>query len=128
MTMLYAGTSQSNLAAVPADPCKMEFSIESVSASTAGRSQDSNATMHVERMAQKRKIALSWQNTDTSVTSAILHMFIVPEYVWVRYLDPVSDRWEVRRFYSGAPTVPVRWFQTLGGTRYSSVSFDIIEA
>lgn len=127
MAMLYVGTDVNSLVPVPRDPSSFEWGCEPVNSSTAGRSNDANATMHTERITQKRKISLKWVQLDADTTAEILQMFN-PEYVYVRYWDAMGGRWEVRQFYTGATSAPLRWFQTWIGTRYESVSFDIIEA
>ncbi|MDD6566980.1 MAG: hypothetical protein PUF11_09400 [Parafannyhessea umbonata] len=126
MAMLSVGTSAASLAPVPHDPYKMDWGLQDVSTGTAGRTLDANCTMHKERITQKRKLSLAWRMLDESDISAILTMFN-PEYIYVRYWDAMDGRWEVRLFYVGDRSAPLKWFKTWTGTRYEELSFDIIE-
>ena len=106
-------------------PCPSSFSwgLQDVSASESGRTDD--ALMHKNRVAQKRKISLQWNGTTWQQTSLILKAFN-PEYVSVRYPDPMSGTYETRTFYVGDRTAPYKcWW--VGNRRMESVSFDIIE-
>lgn len=124
--MLSVGTDASALVPIPHDPYKMEWGLQDVSTGTAGRTLDANCTMHKERITQKRKISLAWRMLDEADTSKILTMFN-PEYIYVSYFDAMDGRYEVRQFYVGDRTAPLKWFRTWTGTRYEEISFDIIE-
>lgn len=126
MAMLKVGTSVSSLVPIPHDPYKMEWGLQDVSTGTAGRTLDANCTMHKERITQKRKLSLAWHMLNESDTSAILTMFN-PEYIYIEYWDAMDGRWEVRLFYVGDRSAPLKWFKTWTGTRYEELSFDIIE-
>lgn len=126
MAMLSVGTSASSLVPIPHDPYKMEWGLQDVSTGTAGRTLDANATMHKERITQKRKISLAWRMLGEADTSKILTMFN-PEYIYVSYYDAMDGRFEVRQFYVGDRSAPLKWFRTWTGTRYEELSFDIIE-
>lgn len=126
VAMLSVGTASTTLYPVPHDPYKMEWGLQDVSTGNAGRTLDSNCTMHKERITQKRKIQLAWRMLHEEEISKILTMFN-PEYVYVRYWDAMDARWEVRHFYVGDRTAPLKWFKTFTGTRYEELSFDIIE-
>ena len=123
-TFLAVGTTLNNLAEVKA-PDSFEWSLQDVSTSDAGRTQDASATMHKNRFAQKRKISLSWSNPSGAVATQLLQAFN-PEYVYVRYYDPLDGALAVRRFYVGDRKAPLRWYK-VGGVVHSSVDFDIIE-
>ena len=124
ITPLQVGTSASSLVAVRT-PDKLDWSLQDVSAADSGRTADANATMHKNRVAQKRKMSLSWSDASDADVSAILQAFN-PEYVYVRYRDPMSNQFETRYFYSGDKSAPVK-YMTLGGVVYSTLAFDIIE-
>lgn len=126
MAVLYVGPVGGTLSAVSPDPYKCEYGLMDVSSDEAGRDMSAAASMHKERIAQKRKLAVAWQNPDAAATSRILKAFN-PEYIDVRFWDAMDGEWQTRRFYVGDRSAPLRWFQTLGGTRYSELSFDIIE-
>lgn len=126
MAVISVGESSGSLVAISPDPYKFEWGLQDVSADDAGRVKDANATMYKQRVAQKRKIKLAWRNPRHDVVGFILRAFN-PEYVWVKYWDAMDDQWDVRQFYVGDRSAPMRWFETLGGTRWSELSFDIIE-
>ena len=112
--------------AIAPNPYKFEYGLMDVSADDAGRVLDANATMYKQRICQKRKLNLAWRMLTAAQTSAILRAFN-PEYVSVRYWDALDGAWETRTFYVGDRSAPFKWFQTLDGTRYEELSFDVIE-
>ena len=126
MAVLYIGESLGSTAAISPDPYKLEWGLMDVSSDDAGRVMDANATMYKERICQKRKLNLAWREITNAQASAILRA-VNPEYFYVRYWDVMDNRWETREFYVGDRSAPFRWFEILGGTRYSEVSFDLIE-
>lgn len=126
MAVLYIGESSGSTAAISPDPYKLEWGLMDVSSDDAGRVMDANATMYKERICQKRKLNVAWREITNSQASAILRA-VNPEYFYVRYWDVMDNRWETREFYVGDRSAPFRWFEILGGTRYSEVSFDLIE-
>lgn len=118
------GTASDALTEVRA-PDGITWGLQDVSSSDSGRTNDTNATMHKNRITQKRKLSLSWKDPDGPTAAAILQAFN-PEYVWVRYLDPLSNSFEVRLFYVGDRSVPFKQI-TVGGVTHTSLSFDVIE-
>lgn len=124
--VLYIGESESSVTAVSPDPYKCEYGLMDVSSDDAGRTMDAEATMHKQRICQKRKLNVAWRNIDAAATSRILKA-VNPEYIYVRYWDAMDGQWETRRFYVGDRSAPLRWFEILGGTRYEELSFDLIE-
>lgn len=123
---LTVGTSVGSLSALPLEPTKIEWGLQDISASDAGRVQDAGNTMYKMRISQKRKIALSWTNPTLQEASAILRAFN-PEYVYVRYIDPLDGGFSTRCFYVGDRQSPFRSITLPNGTVMSSLSFDIIE-
>ena len=109
--------------AVIKTPSSFSWGLQDVSDSASGRTQD--ALMHKNRIAQKRKIQLSWNNPTKDETAAILQAFN-PEYVYVTYPDALSGAEETREFYVGDRSAPMKIW-TVNNKRYSQVSFDIIE-
>ena len=81
--------------------------------------------MHKNRIAQKRKISLAWNNPTKEETASILQAFN-PEYVKVTYPDAMSGKYETREFYRSDPVAPMKVW-TVGNKRYAQLSFDIIE-
>lgn len=104
-------------------PSSFSWGLQDVSDSASGRTQD--ALMHKNRVAQKRKIQLAWNNPTKEEASAILQAFN-PEYVNVAYPDAMSGANETRTFYVGDRTAPMKIW-TVNKKMYSQVSFDIIE-
>lgn len=127
---LAAGTTVSNLVEVPIEPDVLDWGLQDISSSDAGRVLDGNNTMYKNRTSQKRKLRLSWNNPSLKDASAILAMFN-PEYVYVRYPDVLDGALSVRQFYMGDRSAPFRQV-TLplgdgGSTVITTLSFDIIE-
>ena len=104
-------------------PSTFQLSINDVSASDAGRTQD--ALMHKNRITRKRKIALAWNGPTPEQAHQILQAF-APEYVNVTYFDPVENTTVTRNFYSGDQEAPVKVW-TVKNKRYEQIRFDIIE-
>ena len=121
---IMVGTSPDALVSIPA-PNDITWGCADVSSSDAGRTNDANATMHVNRITTKRRLGLTWKNLDGPTTMAVLQAF-KPEYVWVRYHEPEENAYAIRQFYSGDKSAPVRQI-TVGGIEYASVTFNIIE-
>lgn len=104
-------------------PSVFSWGLNDVSAADAGRTDD--ALMHKNRIAQKRKISLSWNNPTKEETASILQAFN-PEYVKVTYPDAMSGKNETREFYRSDPSAPMKVWN-VGNKRYAQLSFDIIE-
>lgn len=126
MAVLYIGNSANSTSAISPDPYKLEWGLMDVSSDDAGRVMDAEATMYKERICQKRKLNIAWREVTANQASAILKA-VNPEYFYCRYWDVMDNQWETRCFYVGDRSAPFRWFQILGGTRYSELSFDLIE-
>lgn len=104
-------------------PSVYHWSLQDVSAPNAGRTED--ALMHKDRVAQKRKVKLTWVMKDTATTSFILSAFN-PEYLSIRYFDMLDNQYETREFYVGDREAPVKlWW--VGRHLIETISFDIIE-
>ena len=104
-------------------PSAFNFGINDVSASDAGRTTD--ALMHKNRVARKRKIGLVWAGPSPDEAYEILKAF-EPEYFTVTYYDPLDKATVTRTFYSGDQEAPVkRW--AVNNKVYEQISFDIIE-
>ena len=104
------------------DPSSLQWGLQSVSRSDAGR--DQKGKMHVELQTRKRKIELSWSGVDFATTAEILQA-VNAETFWVEYMDALENKRVKKQFYVGDRTAPVhsyvenqRW--------YTTVSFNII--
>ncbi len=102
-------------------PFMYQWNLEDVSASDAGRTEDTR--MQKKRLRQVVSLELSWSNLTTKETNAILQAFN-PEYIQVCYLSPLTDDYITAEFYVGNRSVPLRNART--GT-WSNLSFNIIE-
>lgn len=122
--MIAVGTSAENLKTIKS-PTTFQWGLEDTSASDAGRVQDENDTMYKNRTSQKRKISLSWTGTTKEETAEILQAFN-PEYIFVKYPDAMSGEDEIREFYVGSRSAPLKIW-TVNNKYYSSLSFNIIE-
>lgn len=105
------------------DPSVFEWGLQDISDSAAGRTDDT--IMHKNRVGQKRKIKLAWNNPTPEETSFILQAFD-PEYIMVTYPDAKSGLNETREFYVGDRSAPMRAWATKY-KRYTQVGFEIIE-
>lgn len=108
--------------ALPA-PSKMEWSLQDVSIGDSGR--DDSGLMFKGRITQKRKIVLEWAGKRPAAVKTILEAFN-PEYMDVKYFDPLDGAMATRTFYVGDRSAPVKIW-TVGNKVYETVSFDIIE-
>lgn len=125
--LISVGTTISNITPLRLTPQKFSWGLQDVSNPDAGRVLDQNATMYKMRITQKRKIDLSWVLPTLEDTTSILRAFN-PEYIWVRYFDPLDGDMSIRRFYVGDRTAPLKWFNLPNqGTRMASIDFSIIE-
>ena len=106
-------------------PCPSDFTwgLQDVSLGESGRTE--NAEMQKNRVAQKRKLEISWNGLTWAQCSAILTA-VNPEYIMVRYPDLMDGEYQTREFYVGDRSAPFKsWF--IGGQRVESLSFDFIE-
>lgn len=126
MTMLYIGTSPDNLKAISPDPSAMQWGLQDISAADAGRVHAAGNPMYKMRTSQKRKLGLSWSMLSKEEVATILQA-VNPEYIYVKYEDAMTGTWRTMEAYVGDRTAPFKWFEVNGGTRYSTLSFDIIE-
>ena len=126
MAMLAVGTSASNLVDISLDPSSLEWGLQDISASDAGRVQDAGNTMYKMRTSQKRKLNLTWTMPTRNQASQILKAFN-PEYFFVKYFDPMDNEFQIREFYAGDRSAPFKWYNVNGGTRFATLSFNIIE-
>ena len=90
MAVLAVGTSASSLREISLDPSALEWGLQDISASDAGRVQDSGNTMYKMRLSQKRKLNITWTMPTRAQASEILKAFN-PEYFYVRYFDPMEN-------------------------------------
>lgn len=104
-------------------PSSWKWGLQDISKSNAGRTTDS--VMHKNRIAQKRKLTLTWNGLSASETSAILKAFN-PEYIEVSYPDAMSGATEPRSFYSGDKEANM-YSWTVNKKLYKQLSFSIIE-
>lgn len=105
------------------DPSTFEWGLQDISASDAGRTDDT--MMHKNRLGQKRKLKFGWNNPTPSEASDLLQKFN-PEYVAVTYPDAMSGVDETREFYVGDRTAPMRSW-AVNFKRYTQITFDVIE-
>ena len=120
--LIKVGTTQNNLVDMP-NPSKMDWGYQDVSQGDSGR--DDTGYMYKGRVTQKVKIELEWSAVSPSVASTILQAFN-PEYINVRYFDPMANAWQIKNFYVGDRSAPVKIF-SVNQKIYESISFDIIE-
>lgn len=102
-------------------PSSYTWKLEDISASDAGRTEDT--MMHKMRIGQVVGIELSWQGLTTKEISKILQAFN-PEYITVRYLDPLKGKEAISEFYVGNRSAPM--YNAKMGL-WQNVSFNIVE-
>ncbi|WP_394918174.1 hypothetical protein [uncultured Robinsoniella sp.] len=105
------------------DPTTFTWGLQDISTSEAGRTEDT--IMHKNRVGQKRKLSVSWVNPTPQETASILQA-VNPEYINIMYPDAMSGTNEIRTFYVGDRTAPIRAW-TVNYKRYTSLTFDLIE-
>lgn len=105
------------------NPSKLQWGLQDVSIGDSGR--DDTGYMYKARVTQKVKIELEWSAVSPSVASTILQAFN-PEYINVRYFDPMANAWQIKNFYVGDRSAPVKIW-SVNQKIYETVSFDIIE-
>ena len=127
MAMLSVGPDPANLTDISLDPSSLQWGLQDISHSDAGRVQDAGNTMYKMRTSQKRKLMITWTMPTPVQASEILTAFN-REYFYVKYFDPMENGWNIREFYAGDRTAPFKWFNLdRKGTRFTTLSFDIIE-
>ena len=104
-------------------PSSWTWGLQDVSAGESGRTDD--ALMHKNRVAQKRKIQVAYAGVTPEVARTVLTA-INPEYITVRYFDPLTGGMENKEMYVGDRTAPVKWWWS-GKKIFESLSFDLIE-
>lgn len=121
---IMVGASPDALVEMPT-PDGIKWGLQDVSSSDSGRVNDANATMYKNRVTQKRKLSLTWKEPNDLQAMAILRAFN-PEYVYVRYFEPMDAEFQVRCFYSGDKSAPFSQIAA-GYATYTTLSFNIIE-
>lgn len=104
-------------------PAKFSWVKDDISADNAGRTRDT--IMHKNKQGEKRTLSLGWIQKSKEQCHAILVQF-KPEYVHVKYWDPMEGKDLIKQFYTGQMKAEVGWWYK-GRERYSTLSFDIIE-
>ena len=105
------------------EPSKLQWSLQDVSVGDSGR--DDSGKMYKGRITQKVKLEIAWNAVSPSAAATILNAFN-PEYINVRYFDPIANAYQIKNFYAGDRIVPFKIF-TSNQKMYETLSFDIIE-
>ena len=108
------------------DPSEMTWSLQDVSSSDTGRTED--GLMHNYVVAKKRKLQLVWWNLLQDEVPPILQA-VNNTYMEVTYFDALAGETQTRTMYCGDRTAPVQWWcdDTNEGRIYGTVQFDLIE-
>lgn len=104
------------------DPSELQWGIQSVSDSDAGR--DLKGKMHVNLRTRKRKLELKWAGIDFAATKEVLEA-VNPETFWVEYHDALQNKRVQKQFYVGDRTAMVKSYAQ--GYRRNDIAFNIIE-
>lgn len=97
------------------------WDLEDISKSDAGRTEDTK--MDKGRIGQVISLTLKWSGLTNDEISALLQAFN-PEYINVRYLDPMTGGFVTSEFYVGNRSAPL-YNSALG--LWDSLSFKIIK-
>lgn len=102
-------------------PSGYKYSLNDISASDAGRTEDTN--MDKKRIGQCVKLEMEWQNVSIEDAATIIQAFD-PEYVKICYLDAKLGKYRTSEFYTGDK--PAQLYNSRKGI-WSSVSLNAIE-
>lgn len=102
-------------------PSKYVYLLEDISASDAGRTEDT--VMQKKRIGQVVALELAWNNIPTETVSQLLNAF-QPEYLEVCYLDALRGEYVTSIFYVGNRNAPM--YNATKGL-WSNLSFKLIE-
>ena len=102
-------------------PSLYKWALEDVSASDAGRTEDT--VMDKMRLGQVVKLDLAWNGLILAEAAAVLRAFN-PEYIEVCYLDAMQGGYVTSEFYVGKRSAPL--YNARDG-RWQNVAFNIIE-
>ena len=102
-------------------PSKYEFILSDVSASDAGRTEDTE--MHKMLLGTLVKLNLGWNYISLSDVSTLLNAF-ANEYFTVEYWDMKENNWRTSTFYVGDKTAPL--YSTVIQV-VESITFNLIE-
>lgn len=104
-------------------PSSFKWGKQDISGPNAGRTLDS--IMHKNRVAEKRKLTLSWNGLSPEETSAVLRAF-EPEYVEISYPDALGGNVQARTFYTGDMEADM-YSWTVNKKIYKQIAFSVIE-
>ena len=104
------------------DPSELQWGIQSVSDSDAGR--DLKGKMHVNLRTRQRKLELKWEGIDFAATKEVLQA-VNPETFKVTYWDALLNKNVTKTFYVGDRTAMVNSY--VQGQRRNDIAFNIIE-
>lgn len=102
-------------------PSKYEYILSDVSASDAGRTEDTE--MHKMLLGSLVKLNLEWNYISLEDASVLLNVF-ANEYFTVQYWDIKDNGWRESTFYVGDKTSPL--YSTVVKV-VESISFNLIE-
>ena len=108
-------------------PSVFQVEIEDISKADAGRVE--SGKMYKNRLTdssgnpvQARSISLEWHYLTTAEVASILSAFN-PEYISIRYLDPLVGGYTTKEFYVGNRSAPM---YNCARDRWTNLSFNII--
>lgn len=113
---------QVNGAEIPApETCKIGISDQDLNSDT-----DSNAELHRNRVAVKRKISNEWGLLTWAEISKILTS-VKDVFFNVTYPDPQTGKYETKRMYVGDRTAPIAVVQDDGSIMWKGLTADFVE-
>lgn len=102
-------------------PSKCTFSLKDISASDAGRTEDTQ--MQKKRLGQAWTIQLEWAGLSTSQMATIGRLFN-NEYIQIQYWDYMENGYVTTEFYKGDSTSPVYNSEM---DIWSNITFNLIQ-
>lgn len=102
-------------------PSKCTFSLKDISASDAGRTEDTQ--MQKKRLGQAWTIQLEWSGLTNTQMATIGRLFN-NEYLQVKYWDYMEGDYNTAEFYKGDSTSPVYNTEL---ALWTSISFNLIQ-
>lgn len=102
----------------------IKWSFNAVSAANAGRMQD--GTMQVDRITEKYRWDITCRPLTASEQSTVLSL-IYPEYITVRYTDPVTNTVQTAQYYSNNYPSTYLIPNTDGTELWTGLTFPVIE-
>lgn len=106
-------------------PTPSVFSVTIMDISGENSNRDSRGTMHIDRVATKRKIEMEWKLLNMKDMSTLLNL-VKDIFFEVEYPDPMAGCMVKKTFYVGDRTTPM--YSCIGKIpKWQNVKYNLIE-